>query len=188
MKILIKNMVSTRCIMAVKSILEDLNIPYSSLELGEVETTENISKDVLKLFGDKLQQVSLELKEDKKTALVERIKSAINELVSKSDDQNKVTLSDYLSQKLNYNCTYLSNLFSENQGTSIEKYFILNKVEHVKKLLVNDGLNLKEISYMTSYSSVAHLSYQFKKTTGIAPSQYRYLQNKSRSESNQISY
>jgi YesN/AraC family two-component response regulator len=186
MKILIKNMVSNRCIMAVRSALEELKIPYSSLELGEVELYD-IKEDKLKLLDSKLRFIGLEIKEDKKNILVEKIKSAIVELVQESDEQSKVTLSDYLSHKLNYNCTYLSNLFSESQGTSLEKFFIINKIEHVKKLLVNDGLNLKEISYRTSYSSVAHLSYQFKKTTGIAPSQFRLLQNRNRVELQQAS-
>ncbi len=188
MKILIKNMVSNRCIMVVKSALEKLNIPYSSLELGEVDLSENISEEKLRSFDSNLRFYGLEVKEDKKSQLVEKIKSAIIELVHDSEDQTKVTLSEYLSRKLSYNCTYLSNLFSESQGTSIEKFFINNKIEHVKELLINDGLNLKEISYRTSYSSVAHLSYQFKKTTGLAPSEYRHLQNKNRVALQHVSF
>ena len=180
MKILIKNMVCTRCIMVVNSALTELEIPYESLELGEVETSENIPEEKLKLLDSYLRPFGLELKENKKNILVEKIKSAVIELVHDPEEQTKVNLSDYLSHKLNYNCTYLSSLFSETQGTSIEKFFITNKIEHVKELLVNDGLNLKEISYITKYSSVAHLSYQFKKTTGLAPSQFRHLQNKNR--------
>lgn len=188
MKILIKNMVCTRCMMVVNSALDELEIPYESLELGEVETSENISEQKLKLLDSYLRPFGLELKENKKNILVEKIKAAVLELVNDSDEQTKVTLSDYLSKKLNYNCTYLSSLFSEIQGTSIEKFFINNKIEHVKDLLVNDGLNLKEISYRTRFSSVAHLSYQFKKTTGLAPSQFRHLQNKNRIALEQVSY
>ena len=180
MKILIKNMVCTRCIMVVNSALTELEIPYESLELGEVETSENIPEEKLKLLDSYLRPFGLELKENKKNILVEKIKSAVIALVHDSEEQTKVNLSDYLSHKLNYNSTYLSSLFSETQGTSIEKFFITNKIEHVKELLVNDGLNLKEISYITKYSSVAHLSYQFKKTTGLAPSQFRQLQNQNR--------
>ena len=173
-------MVSTRCILVVKAALEKMNIEYLSLELGEVETKKPMSDDELRMLGDELKASGLELKEDKKILIVEKIKTAIMELVLDSDEQIKITLSEYLSQKLNYNCTYLSNLFSEVVGISIEKYFIKNKIEYVKELLVNENLNLKEISYMTNYSSVAHLSYQFKKITGFAPSEFRLMFNKNK--------
>lgn len=188
MKILIKNMVSTRCILAVKSALEELNIPYESLELGEIETNQNVSEQELKLLDEWIRPLGLELKENKKYLLVEKIKSVIQEIVTNSDEQIKVTLSEYLSQRLNYNCTYLSNLFSEVQGTSIEKFFIAKKIEHVKELLVNENLNLKEISYMTKYSSVAHLSFQFKKITGVAPSEFRHRANKNHHIMQSVSY
>jgi YesN/AraC family two-component response regulator len=188
MKILVKNMVSTRCILAVKEALESLSISYESLELGEIETSQNISEEKLKLLDERIRPLGLELKENKKYLLVEKIKTAICELVNNSDEQIKVTLSEYLSQKLNYNCTYLSNLFSEIQGTSIEKFFITKKIEHVKELLVNENLNLKEISYMTKYSSVAHLSFQFKKITGVAPSEFRLMANKNHHTFHQVSY
>lgn len=175
MTISIKNMVSTRCIMAVKASLKSLNIPYEYVELGEVETDTIVSEDKLKELDKVLRSLGLEIKENKKYILVERIKSAIIDLVHNSDDQIKVTLSEYLSQKLNYNSTYLSNLFSDVTGLSIEKFFIAKKIEHVKELLVNENLNLKEISYLTNYSSVAHLSYQFKKMTGFAPSEFRMM-------------
>jgi YesN/AraC family two-component response regulator len=159
--------------MVVEAALEELKIPYELVELGEIETSENVPEEKLKMLDLYLRPLGLELKENKKYQLVERIKSAIIELVHNSDDQIKVTLSEYLSHKLNYNCTYLSNLFSELMGISIEKFFITKKIEHVKELLINENLNLKEISYLTKYSSVAHLSYQFKKITGIAPSEFR---------------
>lgn len=178
MKVSVKNMVSTRCIMAVKSALEELEIPYDSVELGEVETSAIVPDEKLRKLDDNLRPIGLELQENKKNILVEKIKGAILELVQNSDEQIKVTLSDYLSQKLSYNCTYLSNLFSEAMGVSIEKFFITNKIEHVKKLLINEKLNLKEISYLANYSSVAHLSYQFKKITGLAPSEFRMMLNK----------
>lgn len=173
MKILVKNMLSRRCIMAVETALEELQIPYDSLELGEIETSEKVPDEKLRELDQFLRPLGLEIKENKKYQLVENIKAVIMELVNNSDEQMKVTLSEYLSRKLNYNCTYLSNLFSEIMGVSIEKFFITKKIEHVKELLVNENLNLKEISYMTKYSSVAHLSYQFKKMTGLAPSEFR---------------
>lgn len=188
MKILVKNMVSTRCILVVKAALEELNIPYESLELGEIETIQTVNEEKMRMLDERIRPLGLELKENKKYLLVEKIKSAINELVNNSDEQMKVTLSEYLSQKLNYNCTYLSNLFSEVQGTSIEKFFIARKIEHVKELLVNENLNLKEISYMTKYSSVAHLSFQFKKITGVAPSEFRLMANKNHHTFQQVSY
>jgi YesN/AraC family two-component response regulator len=178
MKILVKNMVSARCIIAVRSALENLDIKYDSLELGEIETTEKISEEKIRMLDHLLRPIGLEIKEDKKYLLVEKIKSAIIDLVNNSDEQMKVTLSEYLSQRLNHNCTYLSNLFSEFTGVSIEKYFISKKIEHVKELLINEDLNLKEISFITKYSSVAHLSYQFKKITGVAPSEFRLMLNK----------
>ena len=164
--------------MAVQAALDKLEISYDSVELGEVETSATISDEKLKMLDDCLRPIGLELKVNKKYILIEKIKSAIIELVHSSDEQMKVTLSDYLSQRLNYNCTYLSNLFSEIMGISIEKFFITKKIEHVKELLVNEKLNLKEISYITNYSSVAHLSYQFKKITGLAPSEFRMLSSK----------
>jgi AraC-like DNA-binding protein len=187
MKIYIKNMVCTRCKMVVKSELEKLGLNFKTIELGEVETTDNISQDRLKLLDNNLRLYGLELIENRKNILVERIKTAIVELVHHSDEQLKINLSDYLSEKLNYDYTYLANIFSEVQGTSIEKFFITHKIERVKELLVYNELNLKEISFVTRYSSVAHLSNQFKKTTGIAPSQFRHLQRKNRLSLEQVS-
>jgi len=187
MKIYIKNMVCTRCKMVVKSELEKLDIHFRTIELGKVETTNNISQEKLKLFNNNLKQCGLELIEDRKNILIEKIKTAIVELVHYSDEQLKIILSDYLSEKLNYNYTYLAKIFSEVQGTSIEKFFITQKIERVKELLVYNELNLKEISFITRYSSVAHLSNQFKKTTGLAPSQFRHLQHKNRLSLEQVS-
>ncbi|HLN21755.1 MAG TPA: AraC family transcriptional regulator [Bacteroidales bacterium] len=175
MTISVKNMVSTRCIISVKATLEKLGIEYNSVELGEIETGTNVSDEKLKVLDQQLRRIGLELRENKKYAVVEKIKSAIAELVNYTDEQMKVTLSEYISQRLNTNSTYLSNLFSEIEGISIEKYFIKRKIDHVKQLLQNDDLNLKEISYITNYSSVAHLSYQFKKITGFAPSEFRMI-------------
>ena len=173
-------MVCTRCKMAVKAALESLNIDFKSLELGEVETSWDVSPEQLKQLDIYLKKSGLELIENRKNILVEKIKTTIIELVHYSDEQMKVNLSDFLSQKLNYDYTYLSNLFSEVQGISIEKFFITHKVERVKELLIYNEYNIKEISFMTRYSSVAHLSNQFKKVTGIAPSQFKHLQHKNR--------
>jgi AraC-like DNA-binding protein len=178
MKISVRNMVSTRCIMVVKAALDELNIPYNYVELGEIETSGSVSVEKLKMLDQYLRPLGLEVTENKKYLMVDRIKSVINELVHSSDDQIKITLSDYLNRRLHYNSTYLSTLFSEVTGVSIEKYFIAKKIEHVKELLINEKLNLKEISYLTNYSSVAHLSYQFKKMTGFAPSEFRTMVSK----------
>lgn len=176
MTITIKNMVSTRCILAVKSVLEEMGIAYKKVELGDIETVDQLPSEKLRQFDSKLREIGLEIREDKKSLIVEKIKAAIMELVRNSDEQNKLTLSEYLSRTLNHNSTYLSNLFSETAGMSIEKFFISKKIEHVKRLLIDENLNLKEISYLTNYSSVAHLSYQFKKMTGVAPSEFRLMQ------------
>lgn len=188
MKISVKNMVSTRCILMVKAELEKLEIPYDFVELGEIETTINIPEEKIKLLDQNLRMIGLEVKENKKYILVEKIKEAISELVRNSDEQMKITLSDYLTGKLNYNSTYLSNLFSEITGISIEKYFISRKIDQVKRLLVDEGLNLKEISYITNYSSVAHLSYQFKKMTGLAPSEFRSMLGKNEMKLQEAAY
>lgn len=188
MKISVKNMVSTRCILMVKAELESLNIPYDSVELGEIDTPVNVSEEKIRLLDQHLRMIGLEVRENKKYQIVEKIKEAIADLVQNSDEQMKVTLSDYLSRRLNHNSTYLSNLFSEIAGISIEKYFITRKIEHVKRLLVNEGLNLKEISYITNYSSVAHLSYQFKKMTGFAPSEFRSMLSRNEMKLQEAAY
>ena len=180
-------MVCARCKMVVKSELTKLDIHYKTTNLGEVETTNNIASDRLKLLDNNLRQYGLELIENRKDILVEKIKTAIIELIHHSDEQLKINLSDFLSGKLNCNYTYLSNIFSEVQGASIEKFYILHKIERVKELLVYNELNLKEISFITHYSSVGHLSNQFKKTTGLAPSQFRHLQYKNRLSLEQVS-
>ncbi|NOU18957.1 MAG: helix-turn-helix transcriptional regulator [Bacteroidales bacterium] len=181
MKIYIQNMVCIRCKMVVKSELEKLGLHYTSVELGEVEIIEDISSDQFKQLGLALKKTGLELMDDKKSIIVEKIKTIIIELVHYSDDQIKINLSDYLSEKLNYNYTYLANLFSEVKGTTIEQFYLAHKIEKVKELLVYDELNLTEIAYKLHYSSVAHLSNQFKKITGLTPSHFKNLKQKRRS-------
>ncbi|NVO11573.1 MAG: helix-turn-helix transcriptional regulator [Bacteroidales bacterium] len=181
MKIYIQNMVCIRCKMVVKSELEKLGLHYKSVDLGEVEVIEDISSDQFKQLGLALKKTGLELMDDKKSILVEKIKTIIIELVHYTDDQIKINLSDYLSEKLNYNYTYLANLFSEVKGTTIEQFYLTHKIEKVKELLVYDELNLTEIAYKLHYSSVAHLSNQFKKMTGLTPSHFKNLKQKRRS-------
>jgi len=164
--------------MVVKSELEKLGLHYSSVDLGEAEVLEEISDEQLGKLSAALTKTGLELMDDKKSILVERIKAAIIELVHFTDEQIKINLSDFLSDKLNHNYTYLANLFSEVKGTTIEKFYLNNKIEKVKELLVYDDLNLTEIAYKLHYSSVAHLSNQFKKMTGLTPSHFKNLKHK----------
>ena len=173
-------MVCIRCKMVVKSELEKLGFHHISVELGEVKILENISPEQLRQFNMGLKKSGLELMDDKKSMLIEKIKNCIVELVHYSDEQIKVNLSDYLSEKLSHDYTYLANLFSEVQGTTIEKFFIAHKIEKAKELLVYDELNLTEIADKLHYSSVAHLSNQFKKITGLTPSHFKKLKHKRR--------
>lgn len=174
-------MVCIRCKMLVKSELEKLGVQYTYVELGEAEVCETHSNDQMAHLSIFLKNNGLELMDDKKSILVEKIKTVIIELVHYTDDQIKVNLSDYLSEKLGYNYTYLANLFSEVKGTTIERFFLAHKVEKVKELLVYDELNLTEIAFKLHYSGVAHLSNQFKKMTGLTPSHFKNLKNKRRS-------
>ena len=181
MKLYIKNMVCIRCQNAVKYELEKLGLHHTRVELGETEIMEDLSDELRDNLSTSLKKIGLELLDDKNNIMVERIKTIIIELVHYNDEQIKTNLSDYLSEKLNHNYTYLSNLFSEIKGTTIEKYYLSNKIERVKELLVYDELNLTEIAWKLHYSSVAHLSNQFKKMTGLTPSHFKNLKNKNRS-------
>lgn len=186
MKIHIKNMVCDRCKMIVKTELIKLGIDFRTIDFVEVETNQDLSQEKLKLFDKSLRQNGLELIEGRKEILAEKIKTAIIELVHYSDVQLKNNLSYYLSKKLHYNYKYLSNIFSKIKGITIEKFFITHKIERVKELLIYNELNLKEISIITQFSSIGHLSNQFKKTTGFDPSQYRQLLFKNRVPLDQI--
>jgi YesN/AraC family two-component response regulator len=167
--------------MAVKSELDKLGLHHTRVEIGETEIMEELSDEQRDILSTSLEKIGLELLEDKKNIMVEKIKTIIIELVHYNEDQIKTNLSDYLSEKLNHNYTYLSNLFSEIKGTTIEKYYLTNKIERVKELLVYDELNLTEIAWKMHYSSVAHLSNQFKKMTGLTPSHFKNLRNRNRS-------
>ncbi len=173
-------MVCIRCKMVVKAELEKLGLHYSVVELGEAEIKESITSEQRNTLNIDLKKSGLELMDDKKSMLIEKIKNIIIELVHYSDEQPKINFSDYISEKLNHDYTYLANLFSEVEGTTIEKFFIAHKIERVKELLVYDELNLTEIAYKLHYSSVAHLSNQFKKVTGLTPSHFKQLRHKRR--------
>jgi YesN/AraC family two-component response regulator len=164
--------------MAVKSKLEKLGLHHTRIELGGTEIMEDLSAEQLDNLNTSLKKIGLELLDDKKNIMLEKIKTIIIELVHSNEDQIKTNLSDYLCEKLNHNYTYLSNLFSEIKGTSIENFYLSNKIERAKELLVYDDLNLSEIAYILHYSSVAHLSNQFKKMTGLTPSHFKSLMNK----------
>ena len=174
-------MVCIRCKMVVKEELTKLGLHYSTVELGEVEILENISARQHDQIRTALLKSGLELMDDKKSVLIQKIKNVIIELVHYSEEPLAINFSEFLSQKLNYDYTYLANLFSEVQGTTIEQFLIAHKIERVKELLVYDELNLTEIAYKIHYSSVAHLSGQFKKVTGLTPSHFKQLKNKRRS-------
>jgi len=166
--------------MVVKTELRKLDLHYGPVELGEVDIMEELSPEQIESLDAGLRKNGLELIDDKRSILVENIKTIIIELVHYTDDQIKINLSDYLSEKLNHNYTYLANIFSEVKGTTIEQYYISHKIEKVKELLVYDDLNLTEIAWKLHYSSVAHLSYQFKKKTGLTPSHFKNLKIKNR--------
>jgi AraC-like DNA-binding protein len=174
-------MVCIRCKMVVKDELTKLGLNYSSVELGEAELLERISPDQLEQIRAALLKSGLELMDDKKSVLIQRIKTIIIELVHYSEEPLAINLSAYLSEKIQHDYTYLANLFSEVQGTTIEKFFISHKIERVKELLVYDELTLTEIAFKMHYSSVAHLCTQFKKVTGLTPSHFKSLKDKRRS-------
>jgi AraC-like DNA-binding protein len=174
-------MVCIRCKMVVKEELTKLGLHYTSVELGEAEVLENISVKQHDQIRTALLKSGLELMDDKKSVLIQKIKNVIIELVHYSEEPLTINFSEYLSQQLHHDYTYLANLFSEVQGTTIEKFLIAHKIERVKELLVYNELNLTEIAYKLHYSSVAHLSAQFKKVTGLTPSHFKQLKNKRRS-------
>lgn len=180
LKLYIKNMVCLRCKMLVKDELLKLGLEPVSVELGEVELKENNISGLHEHVKNALQKWGLELIDNKKGILIEKVKSIIIESVHYSDDRLKVNFSEYLSRKLNYDYNYLSNLFSEVMQITIEQFVISHKIERVKALLVYNELNLTEIAWKLHYSSVSHLSAQFKKVTGLTPSHFKRLNHKGR--------
>ncbi len=180
MKLYIKYMVSLRCKMLVREELNKLGIEYTTVNLGEVEVKDDLTKIQHDQISSALLNAGLELMDDKKSMLIERIKNVIIEMIHYSDEVPKINFSVYLSEKLNYDYTYLSNLFSEIEGTTVEHFILLHKIERVKELIIYDELNLTEIAAKLHYSSVAHLSNQFKKITGLTPSFFKILKLKKR--------
>lgn len=174
MKLYIKNMVCDRCKMAVKNVLEQLQLSPQAIELGEVTLDEDqLDKQQLSTLSHALTEIGFELIDDRKSRLIEKIKNVVIELIHHLEEQPEIKYSDYIAGKLHHEYTYLSKLFSEVEGTTIEQYVIRQKIEKVKELLVYDELSLSEIAYKLGYSSVAHLSAQFKKITGLTPSFYK---------------
>ena len=173
--IFIKNMVCDRCIMVVQNELEKLGLDAKNIKLGEVILSKEITSLEKENLSKTLEPLGFEVIDDKKGRIIEKIKNIIIDLVHHQDSDVKTNLSDVLSDKLHHDYNYLSNMFSEVEGTTIEKYFIAQKVEKVKELLVYDELSLSEIANRLNYSSVAYLSNQFKKVTGLTPSHFKQI-------------
>lgn len=173
-------MVSNRCKIAVKDELKKLGLHFIVVDLGVIEIMETISNEKRLLLKEGLLQSGLELMDDKKSILIEQIKNTIVQMIHHSEEVLKVNFSNYLAEKLEHNYTYLANLFSEVQGTTIEQFIISHKVERIKELIIYGELNITEIAWKMNYSSVAHLSSQFKKVTGLSPSHFKQLKDKRR--------
>ncbi len=179
-------MVCARCEMAVKTLFEDMQIPLCSIKLGEVEISKIVDDNQKQILAEKLQALGFELLDDKISKTIERIKNLIIDLVHHQNEQPKVNLSAYLAEDLQQDYSTLSNLFSETEGITIEHYLIAQKIEKVKELLIYNELSLSEIAFQLNYSSVAHLSNQFKKTTGITPTQFKQLKDKKRKQIDEL--
>lgn len=181
MKLYIRNMVCSRCKMVVKAELEKLKLHTTQVDLGEIEIEEDLNVEQRKKLNEALLKLGFEIIDSKKSKIIERVKRLIITLVQQENAYLKKNLSDYLSDKLNLDYNYISNLFTEVEGTTIEQFFISQKIEKVKEFLVYDELSLSEIAFELNYSSVAHLSKQFKKVTGLSPSHFKSLKEKKRS-------
>jgi len=173
-------MVSARCKTAVKEELKKLGLHFILVELGEVDIMENLSAEERQLLKTALLGLGFELMGDKRSVLIQKIKNVVIDMVHHSDDIIRIKFSEFLSTKLNHDYTYLANLFSEVQGTTIANFIIAHKVERIKELIIYDELSIKEIAWKMNYSSVAHLSNQFKKVTGLSPSHFKQLKDKRR--------
>ena len=161
--------------------MKKLGLHFILVDLGEAEVMETLTMEQRELLKTALLTSGLELMDDKRAVLIEKIKNAIVEMVHYTDELIKVNFSDYLSEKLHYDYTYMANLFSEVQGTTIEQFIISHKIERIKELIIYDEMNITEIAYKMNYSSVAHLSNQFKKMTGLTPTHFKQLKTKRRS-------
>ena len=180
MKIYVKNMVCNRCVMALSGLLKELGFPASSIDLGMVELDRELTSGQMSVLAHRLKELGFELIENTPERMVERIKNAVVKLVHYSEDQPKTNYSEFIESQLNRDYTYLSNLFSEIDGMTIERYIILQKIERVKELLAYEEYTLAEIADKMGYSSVAYLSSRFKKETGMTPSHYKQLKVKIR--------
>lgn len=177
MKLYIKHMVSLRCKLLVKEKLESVGVKYFKVDLGVVELLEAVTQNQLDEFATILQKYGLELLKDKKAILIEKIKNIIIEMVHYSEEIPKVKFSVYLSEKTGFEYNYLSSAFSEVMGVTIEHFIISHRIERVKELLLYDELTLTQIAYKLNYSSIAHLSNQFKKITGLTPSYFKQMKS-----------
>ncbi|GFD81177.1 hypothetical protein KUL118_40390 [Tenacibaculum sp. KUL118] len=175
MTLTIKNMVCNRCILVIQNELDKLGVGVKSIKLGEVILEKELTSDEKEHLDKVLLDLGFEIIDDKKSRIIEKIKNLIINLVHHQDSETKINLSELLSNELHHDYNYLSNLFSEVEGTTIEKYFIAQKIEKVKELLVYDELSLSEIAFRLHYSSVAYLSNQFKKVTGLTPSHFKKI-------------
>ena len=180
MQLYIKNMVCPRCVTAVRNELEQMNLTINSVELGEAEIANELTPEEHKHLEQSLKKLGFEIIEDRKSRIIEQVKNEIVYLVHHSDEILKTNLSSWLAERLNYDYTYLSNLFSEVEATTIEKYYISQRIEKVKELLVYDELSLAEIADALGYSSAAYLSSQFKKVTGLTPTFYKSVKETKR--------
>ena len=171
----IKNMVCDRCKKSVTKILDELGIEHKPVLLGEVTLSNSINASLKEKLENKLKEEGFELVGNRKTKLIEQIKKLLIESIQRENPEQRINLSKFLAENLNHDYSYLSSLFSSVEGKTIEQYFIQQKIEKVKELLVYDELTLSEIAYKLGYSSVAHLSNQFKKITGITPSYFKSL-------------
>ncbi|HEX8061460.1 MAG TPA: AraC family transcriptional regulator [Cyclobacteriaceae bacterium] len=183
--IFIKNMVCDRCRMSVAQALEDMKVPYRRVDLGEVELVNEPGEKFLTEFREKVVALGFEVIEDKNSRVISKVKAAVIDLIRK-DTSRKIKLSSYLSELLNKDYNAISSLFSQVEGTTIEHFFILQKIEYVKELLAYDELSLSEIAHKLQYSSVQHLSNQFKKVTGLTPSHFKSIGHSRRMPLDQI--
>ena len=174
-------MVSLRCKLAVKEELKKMGLHFIVVDLGEVEIMENLTILQINELKAALLNSGLELMDDKRAILIEKIKNVITEMIHFTDELPEKKYSNYISEKLNHDYTYLSNIFSEVKGITIQQFIIIHKVERIKELIIYDELNITEIAWKMNYSSVAHMSNQFKKVTGLSPSHFKQLKDKRRS-------
>lgn len=186
MKFFILNMISNRCKLVVKEILNEMDLHFILIDLGEIEIIEELTSEQLKRLKSELHESGLELIDDKKSILIEKIKTIIIQMIYYKEEIITINFSDYLTKKLNFHYNYLANLFSEIQGITIEHFIIFHKIERVKELMTYGELTITEIAYKLNYSSVAHLSSQFKKVTGISPSHFKQLKNLRRKSIDEI--